>query len=175
MALYIPYFAGASVAAMFTNGVYNYINKQEDIEINDIDNINNNIFLNINDEPVILENTNILDSDETLANKETLENLAEKDEIKKEKETLEEKNEIRKEKLETKKTLDEKEETRNKLKYMNEDSQEDTINKDNKEESINKKYCKQCNNVLSIKCFTKSQLKKKENMRCKICVKLMSY
>ena len=151
MALYISYLVGASVGTYITQNIYNYMVSEEydSEEINN--NIKENTFLKISEEPIILESTVEEEIIETIDNKDILESIVEEEII----ETIDNNDVI--ETIETIETIDNKDV--NKLETIIE--VKDTI------------FCCKCKLYLPHKCFSKNQFKKYRRLpSCKICTKL---
>jgi hypothetical protein len=57
MAFYIPYFVGASMASYLTKHMYTYMSEEGEINLDESsnNNIKDNTFLKLSEEPIILE------------------------------------------------------------------------------------------------------------------------
>ena len=180
MAFYIPYFVGASMASYLTKNMYSYMTEETELDIEETskDNIKENTFLKLSEEPIILES--IPEDIDTNEKEEVVEPKEEVIEIKEEEviEPKEEVIEIKEEVIEIKEEVVEiKEEVVEEVSKGN-----GTIEKANLETIIEEPetpvvqeivYCSKCSLYLPKRCFSKNQFKKYSKVpKCKICTKL---
>ena len=172
MAFYIPYFVGASMASYLTKHMYTYMSEEGEINLDESsnNNIKDNTFLKLSEEPIILES--IPEDIEINENKEVIEPN---------KEVIEPKEEI----IEptTKEVIEEVIEPTTK-EVIEKDIYRGngTIEKANLETIIEEPetpvvqeivYCSKCSLYLPKRCFSKNQFKKYSKVpTCKICTKL---
>ena len=190
MAFYIPYFVGASMASYLTKHMYTYMSEEGEINLDESsnNNIKDNTFLKLSEEPIILES--IPEDIEINENKEVIEPKEEvviepTEEViePKEEEVIEPKEEVvepkEEEVIEPKEEVVEpKEEVVEKDIYRG----NGTIEKANLETIIEEPetpvvqeivYCSKCSLYLPKRCFSKNQFKKYSKVpKCKICTKL---
>ena len=168
MAFYIPYFVGASMASYLTKHMYTYMSEEGEINLDESsnNNIKDNTFLKLSEEPIILES--IPEDIEINENKEVIEPTEEEVIEPKEEEVIEPKEEV----------IEPKEEVIEKDIYRG----NGTIEKANLETIIEEPetpvvqeivYCSKCSLYLPKRCFSKNQFKKYSKVpTCKICTKL---
>ena len=190
MAFYIPYFVGASMASYLTKHMYTYMSEEGEINLDESsnNNIKDNTFLKLSEEPIILES--IPEDIEINENKEVIEPKEEviepteeeviepKEEVIEptEEEVIEPKEEVIEEVIEPKEEV--VEEVIEKDIYRG----NGTIEKANLETIIEEPetpvvqeivYCSKCSLYLPKRCFSKNQFKKYSKVpKCKICTKL---
>tara|TARA_B100000787_G_C16168399_1_gene285108 strand:+ start:616 stop:1095 length:480 start_codon:yes stop_codon:yes gene_type:complete len=158
MAFYIPYFVGASMASYLTKSALSYMTEEsETYTIEETtNNIEENPFLKLTEDPIILESipSDIIDNSEI----EPVEPVETVETIEEEAIELEEENKLD--------TIEEEESV------ILEEEVEETPDKFTKvvEEFV---FCKKCQLYLPEKCFSRNQFKKyKKAPTCKICTKL---
>ena len=196
MAFYIPYFVGASMASYLTKHMYTYMSEEGEINLDESsnNNIKDNTFLKLSEEPIILES--IPEDIEINENKEVIEPNKEVIEPKEEiiepttKEVIEEVIEPTEEEViepTEEEVIEEVIEPTTK-EVIEEVIEKDiyrgngTIEKANLETIIEEPetpvvqeivYCSKCSLYLPKRCFSKNQFKKYSKVpTCKICTKL---
>ena len=177
MAFYIPYFVGASMASYLTKHMYTYMSEEGEINLDESsnNNIKDNTFLKLSEEPIILES--IPEDIEINENKEVIEPKEEVIEPTTEEVIEPTEEEVIEEVIEptTKEVI---EEVIEKDIYRG----NGTIEKANLETIIEEPetpvvqeivYCSKCSLYLPKRCFSKNQFKKYSKVpTCKICTKL---
>jgi hypothetical protein len=198
MAFYIPYFVGASMASYLTKNMYSYMTEEAELDIEEpINDNNDNTFLKLSEEPIILES---IPEDIEIEEKEeeviepTEEEVIEpkEDEViePKEEEVIEPKEDEVVEPNEEEVIEPTEEEVIVKIteeiveKVIEEviSKGNGTIEKANLETIIEEPetpfvqeiiFCSRCSLYLPKRCFSKNQFKKSSKVpKCKICTKL---
>ena len=190
MAFYIPYFVGASMASYLTKNMYSYMTEEAELDIEEpINDNNDNTFLKLSEEPIILESIPediVIEEkkDEVIEPKEEEVIEPKEDEVIEPKEdeviepTEEEVIEPKEEEVIVKIT----EEIVEKVIEEVISKGNGTIEKANLETIIEEPetpfvqeiiFCSRCSLYLPKRCFSKNQFKKSSKVpKCKICTKL---
>ena len=174
MAFYIPYFVGASMASYLTKNMYSYMTEEAELDIEEpINDNNDNTFLKLSEEPIILES---IPEDIEIEEKE--------DEViePKEDEVIEPKEDEVIEPKEDEVIVKITEEIVEKVIEEVISKGNGTIEKANLETIIEEPetpfvqeiiFCSRCSLYLPKRCFSKNQFKKSSKVpKCKICTKL---
>jgi hypothetical protein len=181
MAFYIPYFVGASMASYLTKHMYTYMSEEGEINLDESsnNNIKDNTFLKLSEEPIILESIpediDINENKEVIEPKEEVIEPTEEEVIEPKEEVIEPTEEVVEPKEEV---IEPTEEVIEKDIYRG----NGTIEKANLETIIEEPetpvvqeivYCSKCSLYLPKRCFSKNQFKKYSKVpKCKICTKL---
>ena len=197
MAFYIPYFVGASMASYLTKHMYTYMSEEGEINLDESsnNNIKDNTFLKLSEEPIILES--IPEDIDINENKEDIDINENKEVIEPTEEVIEPTEEVieptEEEVIEpTEEVVEPTEEVVEPTEEVIEPTEEviekdiyrgnGTIEKANLETIIEEPetpvvqeivYCSKCSLYLPKRCFSKNQFKKYSKVpKCKICTKL---
>jgi len=190
MAFYIPYFVGASMASYLTKNMYSYMTEEAELDIEEpINDNNDNTFLKLSEEPIILESIpediEIEEKeDEVIEPKEDEVIEPKEDEViePKEDEVIEPKEDEVIEPKEDEVIVKITEEIVEKVIEEVISKGNGTIEKANLETIIEEPetpfvqeiiFCSRCSLYLPKRCFSKNQFKKSSKVpKCKICTKL---